>query len=86
MPEKESVEDKIARIVRETMAGERQRAEDEKDPAVGRLRRIVREEVGSVLGDLLKGGEGEGGGRKRAPRQQADDDEDTSIASLLGFK
>lgn len=81
MAEKESVEDKIARIVRETMAGERQRAEDEKDPGISKLRRVVREELGSLLGELRsdKGG-------KPAPRQRADDDEDTSIASLLGLK
>lgn len=80
MGEKESVEEKIARIVRDTMAGERQRAEDEKDPGISKLRRVVREELSSLLGELRS----DKGGSKQ--RQRADDDEDTSIASLLGLK
>ena len=88
MPAKETAEEKIARIVRETIAGERAREEEEKNPAYGKLRKMIREEVGGVLGELL-GDKGDATPRRR-PRQQSDDDEngedEGGLLKVLGFK
>lgn len=91
MAGKETVEEKIARIVRETMGAERQRAEDEKDPNIGRLRRIIGEEVRGVLEELLSDpGDAEGApnrrrSRNRRPTDDGDEEEGGSLAKILGL-
>lgn len=84
MAGRESAEDKIARIVRETMKGERDRADEEKNPAWARIRAIVREEVAGVLSEQR------GGGRSRSRRDDEGDDQDDDrrgggLADILGL-
>lgn len=81
MPQRESAEDKIARIVRETMAGERRAEEEKSNPQLGKLRQLIREEVGGVLGDLLndRGDSGKPAGRRRA----ADDDDEGNGGDIV---
>ena len=67
MAAKETAEEKIARIVRETIAGERAREEEEKNPAYGKLRKLVREEIAGALGDLLSD-KGDATPRRRSSR------------------
>ena len=86
---RESAEEKIARIVRETIAGERVREEEEKNPAYGKLRKMIREEVGGALAELL-GDKGDATSRRRS-RQAADGDEgdgedEGGLLKVLGFK
>lgn len=84
MAARESAEEKIARIVRETMAGERGRQEEEQDPNKSWLRKTIREEVGSVLGDLLNDRGDAGGRRRRAPKDDDEGDDDKGVFSLFG--
>ena len=87
---RESAEEKIARIVRETMAGERRSEEEKSNPQLGKLRQLIREEVGGVLGDLLndRGDAGRGGSRRRRPADQGEDDDEEGggdfIKALFG--
>lgn len=78
---RESAEDKIARIVRDTLAGERRREEEERNPAYGRLRQLIREEVGGVLTELLDDREPR---RSRSRRRDEGDDEGDNDGGLLG--
>jgi len=79
---RESADEKIRRMIGEAIAGERQRAEDESNPQIGTLRRIVREELSGVLGDLLN----DRGDRKQRQRQADDEEDDNafSLGKLLG--
>lgn len=89
MAGRESAEEKIARIVRETLAGERQREEEASNPALGKLRKMIRDEVGGALGELLNDkGDGSGSGRRtrRPAIGEDDDDGDEGILKVLGFK
>lgn len=84
MAARESAEEKIARIVRETMKGERDRADEEKNPAYARLRAIIREEVAGVLTEQR-------GSRSRSRRDDQEDDQDderqgAGWAELFGIK
>ena len=83
---RESAEEKIARIVRETMAGERRADEEKANPQLGKLRQLIREEVGGVLGELLND-KGDGG-RRRSRRSDDEDEEGEAggdfIKSLFG--
>lgn len=78
---RESAEEKIARIVRETIAGERSREEEEKNPAYGKLRKMIREEVGGALAELL-GDKGDATPRRRN-KPSEDEDEDEGAFSWL---
>ena len=72
---RESAEEKIARIVRETMAGERRADEEKANPQIAKLRALIREEVGGVLGELLNDrGDGDQGKGSRS-RRRTDDEE-----------
>lgn len=89
MPAKETAEEKIARIVRETIAGERAREEEEKNPAMGQLRKLIREEVGGALGELL-GDKGDATPKRRSSKPAEGEgeggEEGESIWAQLGFK
>lgn len=76
---RESAEEKIARIVRETMAGERRAEEEKSNPQLGKLRQLIREEVGGALGELLndKGDGGKSSGSRRRTDDQGEDDADS---------
>jgi len=71
---RESAEEKIARIVRDTLKGERDREDEAKNPQWARMRQIIREEVSSILGD----------GKAPRRRQAADDDQDDDQAAGEG--
>ena len=89
MAGKETAEEKIARIVRDTLAGEQRRQEEEKNPAYGNLRRIIREEFTGALSELLSD-KGDATPRRRSRSQPAegeDEGEDEGgILQVLGFK
>ncbi len=89
MPAKETAEEKIARIVRETIAGEREREEEEKNPAYGKLRKMIREELGGALGDLLSDkGDAAPRGRRRPASGEKDDEggeDEGGILKVLGL-
>lgn len=83
---RESAEEKIARIVRETMAGERRAEEEKANPAMGKLRQLIREEVGGVLGELLndQGDAGKWSGSRRRPDDAEDGDGGDIVKALFG--
>jgi len=74
---RESADDKlrrtVAEVVAEALGSQRERDEEAKDPNWARLRKVVREEIGGVLGDLLND-RGDAGRSRR--RRSADDDEE----------
>ena len=78
---RETAEEKIARIVRETMDGQRRAEEEKKNPQLGQLRQLIREELGSVLGDLLND-KGDAGSPSRK-RRQTDDNESEGGGDIL---
>lgn len=84
MAGRESAEDKIRRMIGEALADGQRRQEDEKDPNIGRLRRIIREEVGALLTEQR--------GARRANRRddEGDDEGDDrrgggGLADILGL-
>jgi len=79
---RESADEKLRRMIQEAIAGERQRADDEANPQIGTLRRIVREELSDVLGGLLND-RGDRGRRQR-DADDAEDDNAFSLGKLLG--
>ena len=89
MAAKETAEEKIARIVRETIAGERAREEEEKNPAYGKLRKLVREELSGALSDLL-GDKGDAAPRRRTRQTtedaESEDEDEGGLLKVLGFK
>ena len=88
MAAKETAEEKIARIVRETLAGEQRRQEEEKNPAYGNLRRIIREEFSGALSELLSD-KGDATPRRRGSKPAEGDDEgedEGGLLQVLGFK
>lgn len=89
MAAKETAEEKIARIVRDTLAGERAREEEEKNPAYGKLRKLVREEIAGALGDLLSDKGDAAPTRRRSNRAAEDKDEgdedEGGLLKVLGF-
>jgi hypothetical protein len=73
---RETAEDRIARVVKETMAAERRQQEDQANPHIGTLRRIVREELEGILK-----------GRRETPREEddkPDGDDGNLIDALFG--
>lgn len=80
---RESAEEKIARIVRETMAGERRAEEEKSNPQIAKLRALIREEVGGVLGELLND-QGDDGKPTRSRRRTDDEGgEDSDIIKTI---
>lgn len=86
MPQRETAEEKIARIVRETMAGERRSEEEKANPQLGKLRQLIREEVGGVLGELLndRGDAGKPSGRRRSADEGDENDGGDIVKALFG--
>jgi hypothetical protein len=72
---RESAEEKIARIVRDTLKGERDREDEAKNPGWAKIRQIIREEIA--------GAQGPKGGRRQAADEDQDEDQDRTDGGLL---